>query len=135
MREISLSGITSRSKADIVAGALAAGAVVLYRFPPGANHFYPLCPVFHYLHVLCPGCGATRAIAALLHGRLADALHYNPLAVIVVPLLGWFFAKKYLAILQGEELCWPAVPLPVMKKLILVTFLFGVFRNAAHVVL
>jgi len=36
----------------------------------------------------CPTCGATRAITALAHGRLIDAVAANPLAVTVVVLLG-----------------------------------------------
>ena len=57
-------------------------AMVLLLFPPGQYGFYPVCPVYRYLHVLCPGCGATRALAALLHGRVGEALRLNWLIVI-----------------------------------------------------
>ncbi len=35
----------------------------------------------------CPGCGMTRAIACILHGEFARALHYNRAVVVVLPLL------------------------------------------------
>jgi hypothetical protein len=36
--------------------------------------------------VRCPGCGMTRAVSCAIHGRFRDAIHYNPLVVIVLPL-------------------------------------------------
>ena len=56
--------------ANLVAVAAASAAYLLLRFPPETSSFYPRCPVFTWLHVYCPGCGGTRALAALLHGRL-----------------------------------------------------------------
>ena len=35
----------------------------------------------------CPGCGSTRALYALLHGRPGEALAMNPLLLVV---LAWF---------------------------------------------
>ena len=37
--------------------------------------------------VRCPGCGMTRALSCALHGRWRDAWRYNPLVVVVLPLL------------------------------------------------
>ena len=35
----------------------------------------------------CPACGSTRALAALFHGRLCDALAFNHNVVVTAPLL------------------------------------------------
>jgi len=32
----------------------------------------------------CPGCGATRAIAELLHGHVAAALHFNAAVTLLI---------------------------------------------------
>jgi len=41
----------------------------------------PICPTRTWLHVPCPGCGATRAIFMALHGDLHGAMHMHPLAI------------------------------------------------------
>ncbi|MCX6895067.1 MAG: DUF2752 domain-containing protein [Verrucomicrobia bacterium] len=70
----------------IVAGALA----VLFFFNPSEHGFFPPC-LFHELTGWnCPGCGATRAAHALLHGRLAEAWRDNALLVAALPRLAGF---------------------------------------------
>lgn len=127
--------MTRKTKANSVAALLAATATVLYRFPPEDYHFYPQCPVFRYLHVYCPGCGATRAFAALLHGRFTDALHYNALVVFLVPPMLYFVAKTYFGVLRDDEFSWPQFSPAALNILLLAGFLFAVFRNAAHIAL
>jgi Protein of unknown function (DUF2752) len=106
-----------------------AGAAILYRFPPEQYDFYPQCPIFRYLHVYCPGCGATRALAALLHLRIAEALHYNALVVMLVPVLLAYFAAAYWKARREEDFTWPRVPAPVLTTLLVMSAAFGVLRN------
>jgi len=112
-----------------VACASLAGAVILYKFPPEQYDFYPQCPVFRYLHVYCPGCGATRALAALLHGRIAEAFHYNALVVLLVPVLLAYFAAAYWKARGDEVFTWPRVPALALTALLVVSAAFGVLRN------
>ncbi|QHS52997.1 DUF2752 domain-containing protein [Edaphobacter sp. 12200R-103] len=90
---------------------LVAAATVLLLFPPARYSFYPQCPVHRYLGILCPGCGTTRALAALLHGHFGEALRLNPLATVGIPfaLLWRLFSRKPLRLLQ---------PSPVAIRLI-----------------
>ena len=37
------------------------------------------CPFDYMLGVYCPGCGGTRAVTALAHGHLLQAVWYHPL--------------------------------------------------------
>jgi hypothetical protein len=113
----------------IVVGASLAGAAVLYRFPPERYDFYPQCPVFRYLHVYCPGCGATRALAALLHARIAEALDYNALVVLLVPVLLAYFAVAYRKARRDEVFTWPRVPVLALTTLLVMSAAFGVLRN------
>lgn len=117
------------SKVRLVACASLAGASVLYTFPPERYGFYPQCPVFRYLRVYCPGCGATRALAALLHGRIAEALHYNALVVMLVPILLSYFAGAFWKARGDEVFTWPRVPAKALTALLVVSVAFGVLRN------
>jgi hypothetical protein len=112
-----------------VAFASLACAAVLYEFPPEQYHFYPQCPIFRYLHVYCPGCGATRALAALLHLRIEEALHYNALVVLLAPLLLAYFAAAYWKATRSEVFAWPRVPATGLRALLVMSLAFGVVRN------
>jgi hypothetical protein len=58
---------------------LAAGAWVLYTFAPTAYGFYPHCVFKQVTGLDCPGCGSTRALHHLLHGRVDEAFRFNPM--------------------------------------------------------
>jgi hypothetical protein len=117
------------TKMRAVACASLGGAAILYNFPPEQYHFYPQCPVFRYLHLYCPGCGATRALAALLHLRIAEALHYNALVVVLVPVLLAYFAVGYWKSRRDEVFTWPRVPALGLTALLVACAAFGVLRN------
>jgi hypothetical protein len=89
-----------------VLSALAATSALLYRFPPTHYGFYPVCPIHQYTGWLCPGCGMTRALAALLRGNLREALHWNPLIAIVVPGLIAWLAIVYRRAITGRRQHW-----------------------------
>lgn len=80
--------------------ALAAGAgggwAILSRFDPRTAGFFPPC-VFHRLTGLhCPGCGATRAMHALVHGDVPGALHDNGMLVLMLPVIAWLLGTEFL---------------------------------------
>jgi hypothetical protein len=75
--------------ATLVIGA----AAILFVFDPARAGVFPSCP-FHALTGLwCPGCGSTRALHQLLHGHLAAAFRFNPLAVSLLPLVGYLAVR------------------------------------------
>ena len=98
-------------------------AAILYRFPPSQYAFYPACPIHQFTGLLCPGCGATRAVAALLHGHLAQAIHFNALVVLLLPL-----AVIYLAFAAARPR-FPPVPAPLVYALLALALVFGIARN------
>ena len=42
------------------------------------------CPFLEVMHLPCPSCGSTRALAALSEFRLLDAWKFNPLVVTML---------------------------------------------------
>lgn len=78
---------------------VAVACAVVYAFDPAGSAWYPKCT----LHLLtgwhCPGCGATRAVHAILHADLRGAVAQNALVVGAIPLALAFgvaelFAKR-----------------------------------------
>jgi Protein of unknown function (DUF2752) len=75
-----------------------AGAWVLYTFPPTTSAFYPPCVFRMVTGLECPGCGTTRALHHLLHGRVAEAFQLNPM-LFAVGIVGVFSVPS---VLRGE---------------------------------
>ena len=110
-----------------LAGACAA-LVVLYRYEPG-RLLYPGC-WFHALTGLhCPGCGATRALHALLHGEFWQAADLNAFFVLLGPaVLVWSLFVLYRA-LRYNRISPPAVPGRVLTSTVVAAVTFAVLRN------
>ena len=92
-------------------------AVILVLLSLPASYFddgETICVWKRMLGVECPGCGLTRATQHFLHGEWEVALDYNPLVIVLVPLLGmvWLvqlvalirFFRAYLAVPQRERM-------------------------------
>jgi hypothetical protein len=73
--------------AMLVAGALLVVPTSIVAAGPS------LCLVRNLVGHECPGCGMTRAISSLLHGRLEEAVRHNWLVVVVYPLLCVVFVR------------------------------------------
>ena len=75
---------------------LAAGAGVwaVYHFALGGT--VPRMPCFFdkVLGIYCPGCGGTRALTSLVHGRLLEALWYHPLIPYLAVVGGGFMLTQ-----------------------------------------
>ena len=111
---------------------MAAGAVgvlsVVWGFDPQGQFFYPRCWLHQSTGLLCPGCGATRALHALLHGDLRTAWTLNPLAVALLPVgLAYGFRAAW-AWRTGRR--WaPPFEARHLAVLTVVAFVFGIVRN------
>lgn len=124
--------ISARAVANSMAANGLAGAVALYRFSPQEYSFYPRCP-FHALTRLdCPGCGATRAVAELLHGHVAAALHFNAAVTLLLPVLLWYLGKMYWTAVREDRTEWPRIPEPSWKIAMACVLLFGIARNVTQ---
>jgi uncharacterized protein DUF2752 len=122
--------MNARRNANLAALGAIVAAALLYCFPPGKYSFYPACPVYRYLHLYCPGCGSTRALAALLHGHLSEAINYNPLFVAVLPSLIVWAGIVYGRAVVTDELRWPQVPKPAVMLFLGFVAVFTIVRNS-----
>ena len=110
--------------------AIAASVVVLAVLAVHAqSRFYPPCPIYQLLHIQCPGCGATRSLAALLHGHLHEALGANALFVVALPLIALYAAQTYRRLLAGDPGIWPKLPGTIVYPALALTLCFTLARN------
>ena len=111
------------------AGAAAAGTAYLRLANPTTpgNHAFLPCPFKLMTGLDCPGCGATRATWAIVHGHPLRALGYNALWCVLVPLIAWAWAVE----VRGR---WATAHHPFRARwfapvLAAVAVLFAVARN------
>lgn len=104
-------------------------AALLRALPPETNGFYPVCPFRQWTGLLCPGCGATRALAALVHGRLAEALRWNGLVIVALVVCVAWLALAYVRAIRGRHPTWPVFPRPAVAAAIASALAFTLARN------
>jgi len=104
-------------------------AFVLAVFPPTQYSFYPQCPIHRYFHILCPGCGTTRAIAALLHGNIVAALQFNALTTLLLPVALAYAAISYRRYLKRMTFQWPQPSHAAIYTTLIVVAVFTIARN------
>jgi hypothetical protein len=103
--------------------------VVLLRFPPAQYNLYPVCPFHQLLHLQCPGCGATRALSALLRGDIAEAMRFNALTTLLLPFAFAYGIFSYRDFLQRKPIRSLQLPSFATYSAIGVAVAFTVFRN------
>lgn len=121
--------IASIARAVAPIAVAACAAAVLLRFPPDQYSFYPQCPVYALFHVECPGCGTTRALAALLRGHVTEAFKLNALTVSLLPLAIGYAAIWYRRYLRRGPFLWPPVPAAGIYAALALAVVFAVLRN------
>jgi hypothetical protein len=117
----------SPHRAYTVLGIVA--VALLYAFDPATTVFFPSCPIRLLTGWSCPGCGTLRALHALLHGRLGDALHDNALTVSLLPTwaAAGIFGRLRIRRARGA---FTAMTSPAAAAgLFMLALLFGVVRN------
>lgn len=101
LSQVTYGGKGSRTIPVLCFSILAICAAILYCFNPVQFGFYPKCAFYHTTGLLCPGCGSLRALHQLLHGNLSEAVRFNAVLVLFLPVF-LLYAAIYLVLRQ-----WP----------------------------
>lgn len=104
-------------------------AALLFFFAPEQHAFYPRCMLYTLTGWQCPGCGGLRATHHLLHGRFVTAFHYNPLLLLLLPILGIILISHLLRAVTGRSFTNPFQQTVWIWLLLIVVLLFGILRN------
>ena len=97
-----------------------AACLVLLLIPPGSPHakWLPKCMFHQMTELYCPGCGATRALSALLHGDVKASLHNNLLLFPLLTLIVFLIVKPQTSLKR-----------PVAIAIVAVVLGFTILRN------
>lgn len=99
--------LTTRAQITLAACTCGGATAFLFAVDPSRHAIYPQCMLYNATGIYCAGCGATRALYALLHGRPLMALHDNALFVAALPLI------LYVAISYAHQAwrhdAWPPI--------------------------
>lgn len=89
------------------------------------------CFTYTYTGLYCPGCGDTRALHALTHGRILQAFDYNLLFPFIVIILAWYYLVGLTTLLFRKRVMWIPESIPRWGAIGIgvVIVLFTVLRN------
>lgn len=123
-------GAAERLFASLLLALVAAAGAWLLTHDPTASPAVPRCPTYAWTGILCPGCGALRALHALLGGNLSAALAFNPLVVLTAPFGVVWLALQAACAVTGLRPRLPARAVAVAGLVAVVVLLaFAVARN------
>jgi len=124
---------TTRTQIALAACACGGATAFLFAVDPSHHSVYPQCLLYNATGIYCAGCGATRALYALLHGRVIEALHDNALFIAALPVLLYVIGTYAAA--AWRDNAWPsvAVDMPKLTRrgicIVLLMIGFMILRN------
>lgn len=104
---------------------------LFYLRDPATGYGLPPCSFKILTGYHCPGCGGTRSVHALLHGRIADAFSFNPLFICTLALVPVAAARSWLRRRHGRKGGRLSTRQGIALALTIVTAVlgFGIVRN------
>lgn len=122
--------IAGRARAILGVLFVASALALLFVLPPESG-FYPACPIHALTGTLCPGCGGTRALHALLHGRIYAALAFNPIVTLAAAPALALAIMQCLSMWRRGSFQSVRVPRSLCYALAVMVAAFWIGRNAA----
>jgi Protein of unknown function (DUF2752) len=108
---------------------IVSGAIYLFIFEPGRSGIFLDCPFRLLTGFNCPGCGTTRGLHHLLHGDLAGAFWFNPLMMLVLPVLLFVLVRHTIDVFQQHPIRSNQLKPRYIWMFFAVVMTFWIFRN------
>ncbi len=114
-----------------LAAAFFAAAALVYLYFTGEGEGAGIPCVFHQLTgFYCSGCGSSRALRSILHLDFYQALRYNAIFTLALPLIVAYFGALFLSYIRfGKDKISGKIPMKAIWVLIAVALVYGILRN------
>lgn len=90
--------------------------------------FFP-CSMKTFLHLYCPGCGGTRAVASLLHFHFIQSLQSNPLVLFMTGITGYYWTKALYMLIKNKGEAHYRINTGPFWAFLAIMIIFFVVRN------
>ena len=87
------------------------------------------CPINHFFHIDCPGCGLTRMFLSLLDGNIYSSFRYNMFMFLLLPIIFILFIDLIISIIIKKDSLIIKMPKYIYVVVLIFSLLFGIFRN------
>lgn len=105
--------------------------LLLYFFADARySTIFPKCIFYSLTGLYCPGCGSQRAFSSLLHGDLGQAISYNLLFILCLPLLSYSAVVTVMNVFRKEQIVQQIFYSTFFVKILfVVVIIFWIARN------
>jgi hypothetical protein len=125
-----LEGIVNRRlTVGLIWLTIAIGSTYLFIFEPGKSGFFLVCPFYAITGLACPGCGTTRGLHHLLHGDVVTAFRFNPLMMLMLPILLYTLLRYTNAVMRDQPIRGNQLNAKYIWLLFFVIVAFWIGRN------
>lgn len=121
--------LEARPRAALCCAGVAAAAILLALVDPSRTNLFGRCPLFWTTGGFCAGCGALRAAHAILNGDLRQAIAYNGLVLVTLPVIALWSARQAVHALTGRRLSAPRMASVVGRTMLVLLVGFTLARN------
>lgn len=101
---------------------------LFYAFLAKQGFAFP-CIFRKFTGLLCPGCGNTRAVLALLRFDFIKALKFNPLFPIEFGYIGFIYIVSSLNYIKGKKFRYSGTPIAIDIIVISIVIIGTLIRN------
>lgn len=121
--------LRQRVVAGIVTAIICAIGVLVFLLDPVTAPYAPKCILYWSTGLYCPGCGTGRALHALFTGQFRQAWAWNPLMVLLFPVLLGFIGEQVLRVTAGRRVMTDSFPVRLGWALAAIVIAHGILRN------
>ena len=117
--------------AIVAAAALIAAAALVYLYFTGEGEGAGIPCMFHQITgFYCSGCGASRALRSILHFDFYQALRYNAIFTICLPLFAVYFTSLSVSYIRfGKDRVSEKISMKIIYIFVAAAIAYGILRN------